>query len=361
MPSPSLAALPAVRRGRFPRRRARAAATAAATLAAALVACGGPATATPVDDVVAFPVTFINVIQLESLTYTPELIAQVAGLFEREHLRVGFEFNKGSAEAIQNVLGGSGLLTRVGDNEVMAAVAARGAAVTVVAQPSQSSTLRMVSLVADPVRTPADMKGRTIGIPSAGGASETLVNTLAANANLAGPDLTKRVVGLGPGLLDLVRDGTVDAYVDSLDNTVATKRDSPDAVVLDPGDSTASGTQVYIASQRAVADPARRDAIVRYLRAVHDAMQMVVQDNSLDRTLQMLGSRYDIPILHDPELAKQTLRDYIASWQANGTLLEIDPDRWQRIYTESVRVGIVPGGQDPAKWVTGGLVVAGPG
>jgi NitT/TauT family transport system substrate-binding protein len=114
MPSPSLAALPAVRSGRSPR-RAHAAATAAVTLAAALAACAGPAAATPVDDVVVFPVTVINVIQLESLTYTPELIAQVAGLFEREHLKVSFEFNKGSAEAIQNVLGGSGLLTRVGD------------------------------------------------------------------------------------------------------------------------------------------------------------------------------------------------------------------------------------------------------
>jgi NitT/TauT family transport system substrate-binding protein len=360
MPSPSLAALPPKHRGRTPRRRAGAVAAAAAAIAAALAGCATPPAAAPVDGVVAFPVTFLNVIQLESLTYTPELIAQVSGLFEREHLRVDFEFNRGSAEAIQNVLGGSGLLTRVGDNEMMAAVAARGAAITAVAQPSQSSTLRVVSLADEPVRTPADMRGRVIGIPSAGGASETLVNTLAAAADLSGPDVQKRVVGLGPGLLAQVRDGTVDAYVDSLDNAVATRRDDPDAVVLDPGGSTASGTQVYIASQRALADPARRDAIVRYLRAVRAAMQMVVEDGGLDRTLQMLGSRYDIPILHDPELAKATLRDYVASWQANGTLLETDPARWQRIYTESVRVGVVPGGQDPARWFTNDLLV-GPG
>jgi NitT/TauT family transport system substrate-binding protein len=89
-------------------------------------------------------------------------------------------------------------------------------------------------------------------------------------------------------------------------------------------------------------------------------MQMVIEDNSLDRTIEMLGARYDIPILGQPELAKQTLRDYIASWQANGALLETAPDRWDRIYTETVAVGLVPAGLDADAWFTNDLLGVGP-
>jgi NitT/TauT family transport system substrate-binding protein len=141
-----------------------------------------------------------------------------------------------------------------------------------------------------------------------------------------------------------------------MDNAIALREREPDAVVLDPYESTATGTQVYVASHRALADPGRRDIIARYLRAIRAAMQMVIEDNSLDRTLDMLGARYDIPILADRELAKQTLRDYIASWQANGALLTTSAERWNRIYDETVGVGLVPAGLDAAAWYTNDLL-----
>ncbi len=361
MRSPAATVLrPVPRTPRTTRRRFGRGALAAA-LAVALAGCSGSAPAAdPMDRPVLFPVTFINVVPIQSLTYTPEMIADITGLFEREGLRVEFQYVQGSASAIQNVLGGTGLVTRIGDAEAMAAIGGRGDTVTAVAQPSQRSTLRVVSLADDPVRTPADLRGRVVGLASLGGASEALVDTLGAAGGLAESDLRKQIVALGPGVLDNVRNGRVDAYVDTMDNAILLRQQEPDAVVLDPFESTASGTQMYIASQRALADPARRDAIVRYLRAIQAAMRTVIDDSSLDRTLEQLGTHYDIPILGQPELAKATLRDYIASWQANGELLRTVPERWERIYDESVGVGLVPGGLDPAKWFTNDLLTAGP-
>jgi NitT/TauT family transport system substrate-binding protein len=328
----------------------------AAGLAVLLTGCAGPGPAAdaPGDRI---PVTFLNVLPLESLTFTPEIIAQVDGHFAREGLDVQFQVTRGSAQAIQTVIAGSALLTRVSDTEMMVATGGRSAPVTAVGQPLQQTTLRIVSAADDPVRAPADLRGRTIGIPSEGGTSETLVDVLAATAGLSDADVSTQVVGLAPGVFELVQQGRIDAYVVSLDTAVTVRNQQPDAVVLDPGQMIAGGTQVYITARSAVEDAAQRDAVQRYLRAIRAAMESVIADQSLDATLEKLGSAYDIPILREPDAAKETLRQYIAGWQAGGgQLLETSAQGWSAVYEESVRVGMVPGGLDAGSWFTNELV-----
>ena len=334
----------------------RALAALAAGLALLLAGCGGtePAADAPGG---ATPVTFLNILPIESLTFTPEIIAKQDGHFAREGLDVQFQVTRGSAQAIQSVIAGSALITRVGDTEMMVAVGERGAPITAVGLPSQQATLRIVSASDDPIRTPADLRGRMIGIPSEGGTSETLVDTLARSVGLTDADLTKQVVGLAPGVFELVQQGRIDAYVVTLDTSVNVQRQHPDAVVLDPAQVISGGTQVYIVSQAALTDPAQRDAAQRYLRAIRAAMESVIADQTLDATLESLGSAYDIPILREPEVAKETLRQYIASWQAGGgQLLETSAQGWASVYDESVAVGLVRDGMDASTWFTNELV-----
>jgi NitT/TauT family transport system substrate-binding protein len=342
---------------RLPRsgRRRRGAAALVAGVALLLSGCAGTGPAGA--DGATTPVTFLNVIPIESLTYTPEIIAKAGGHFAAEGLDVEFQVTRGSAQAIQTVIAGGAQLTRVGDTEMMVAAGERGAPVTAIAQPSQQSTLRVLSGGDDPVATPQDMRGRVIGIPSEGGTSETLVDTLATSAGLTEADMSKQVVGLTPAVYDLVKQGRIDAYLVAMDAAVVVQQQEPDAVVLDPAQFVAGGTQVYMASREALADPAQRDVLQRYLRAIRASMEQVIADESLDATLEMIGSEYDIPILREPELAKETLRTYIASWQANGgPLLETPRDKWASIYDESVAVNLVPGGLDASAWFTNELL-----
>jgi NitT/TauT family transport system substrate-binding protein len=331
----------------------RALAALAAGLALLLAGCGGSA---PAGGSGLTPVTFLNVLPIESLTFTPEIVAQAGGHFEREGLDVQFQVTRGSAQAIQTVIAGSALLTRVGDTEMMVAAGGRNAPVRAVGQPSQQATIRIVSAADDPVSTPADMRGRTIGIPSEGGTSETLVDTLAASAGLTEADVRKQVVGLAPGVYELVQQGRIDAYVVALDTAVTVQRQQADAVVLDPSQVIAGGTQVYLTSQAALADPAQRDVLQRFLRAVRAAQESVIADQSLDATLKTLGDAYDIPILREPDVAKETLRHYIASWQASGELLKISPDQWARVYDEAVTEQLLPAGLDESSWYTNDLL-----
>ena len=70
-------------------------------------------------------VTFLNILPLESLTFTPELVAASCGYFEDHGLNVSFETTQGSAQAIQTVIAGGALITRVGDMETMVATGER--------------------------------------------------------------------------------------------------------------------------------------------------------------------------------------------------------------------------------------------
>jgi NitT/TauT family transport system substrate-binding protein len=335
----------------------RALAALASGLALLLAGCGGASPAGGAGGGGGLtPVTFLNVLPIESLTFTPEIIAQAGGFFEREGLDVQFQVTRGSAQAIQTVIAGGALVTRVGDTEMMVAVGGRSAPVSAFGQPSQQATIRIVSAADDPIRGPADLRGKTVGIPSEGGTSETLVDTLARTAGLTDADLRKQVVGLAPGVFELVQQGRIDAYVVALDTAVAVQRQQPDAVVLDPSQVIAGGTQVYMTSQAALADPAQRDVLQRFLRAVRAAQESVIADQPLDSTLQTLGDAYDIPILREPDVAKETLRQYIASWQASGELLKIAPEQWSRVYDEAVAEELVPGGLDANGWFTNDLL-----
>jgi len=340
----------------FHRASHRALAALAACVALLLAGCGGAQTTSAPGGGALTPVTFLNVLPIESLTFTPEIIAKAEGHFERAGLDVQFQVTRGSAQAIQTVIAGSALVTRVGDTEMMVAAGGRGAPVGAFGQPSQQATIRMVSAADDPIRAPADLRGRTIGIPSEGGTSETLVDTLAATAGLTDSDLSKQVVGLAPGVFELVQQGRIDAYVVALDTAVALQRQRPDAVVLDPSQVIAGGTQVYLTSRQALEDPAQRDILQRFLRAVRAAQESVIADQPLDSTLTTLGDAYDIPILREPEVAKETLRQYIASWQAGGELLRIAPEQWARVYDEAVTEELVPGGLDVSSWYTNDLL-----
>src|SRR5690606_19502841 len=57
-------------------------------------------------------ITVVSFLPLESFTFTPEMYAYAGGYFEKHGLDVELQPVKGTAAAIQSVLGGAALITR---------------------------------------------------------------------------------------------------------------------------------------------------------------------------------------------------------------------------------------------------------
>jgi NitT/TauT family transport system substrate-binding protein len=350
------------RRSSRPRWRSALAAASAATL---LAACGGGG-----DDEGAAAgdggdagsgggevqdVTFLNILPLESLTFTPELVAASCGYFEDNGLNVTFETTQGSAPAIQTVLAGGALITRVGDMETMLAIGERDAPLVNVGQINKTGTIRFVSAQSDPLESPEDIEGRLMGTPSEGGTSEIILKLVAASAGIDPDDVQTQVVGVAPGVFDLVTSGRIGGYIVSLDTSVALDQQQEEAVIYNPADDVQSGGQVYITSEEQAEDPAKQEQLTNYLTAIKQAVQFVVEDQANDyaETIECL-SEYEIPTLQDPEVGRAALDQYVESWTAAGEdqIAVTDPEQWQTVYDEMSGSGFVPEGLDPAEWVT---------
>lgn len=306
--------------------------------------------------------TFLNILPIESLSYAAELVADTRGFFAARGLEVRFEATQGSAPAIQTLLAQSAEISRIGDIETKIAAGNRQAPLVAVGEVIHRGTIRVVSANDDPITQPAQLRGKLLGTPSEGGTSSITLDLLAASAGVPPADVRRQVVGLAPGVFDLLTAGRIDGYMVSLDTSVLLTRTRPEAVVLDPNQSISAGSQVYATSAATAQDPAEQDKVRRYLAAIDDAVRFIVADeaNGFAGTMAAIGSRYQVPALRDPGTARLALAGYVDSYTGGESLTGIAPTRWRQTYDEIVGVGQLPAGLDPSRWLNTTLAPAAP-
>jgi NitT/TauT family transport system substrate-binding protein len=302
--------------------------------------------------------TFLAILPLTSLTFAPELMADAGGYFADQGLDVSFQSTRGSAQAIQLVLAGSAPLTRVGQVEAVIHASTRAAPLMNVGTVIKESTIRFVSSADAPLSEPRDFVGKVIGIPSEGGESEITLDLILAANGVDPADVERQIVGLGPGVFNLVEQGRIAGFSVSIDTAKILERQRPDVAVLRPGDFMESGAQVYMTSEAGLA--AHRDTIGRYLQAVRGAIDFMIADDGFDETLRIMRGKYSFGTLEDTEVAKDSLAEYVEVWTSAGreNVLRTVPERWQAGYEELVRTGQAAGGRDASAWFTNDLVPA---
>ncbi len=300
--------------------------------------------------------TFLTILPPQSLTFAPELLADAGGHFANHGLDVRFELTRGSAQAIQLVLAGRAPLTRISQIEGMRAAANRGAPIMNVGMVFKDSTIRYVSSKSDPLLEPQDFVGKMIGIPSAGGSSELELDLFLAAGGIDRASVRRQVVGLTPGVFNLVEQGRIAGYAVSIDTAKILERQQENAVVLNPGEFISSGGQFYMTSRTGLEQ--HREAIRRFVAGVRDALEFMLADDGFDRTLEVLRSKYSFDGLNDTEIAKESLEEYTSVWTAAGeeNLLLTVPERWHRGYEELVAAGLAEPGASPDEWFTNEFV-----
>jgi ABC-type nitrate/sulfonate/bicarbonate transport system substrate-binding protein len=330
--------------------RASAALTVAGT-SAWLGACDRTATETQ-----ATAITFLAALPLTTLTYVPELLADAGGYFADQGLAVSFQSTRGTAQAIQLVLAGSAPLSRIGQIEAMGHIVNTGAPLLNVGTVIKESTVRFVSSASAPLREPNDFLGKVIGIPSQGGESETTLDLLLASAGIEPERVERQVVGVGPGVFNLVEQGRIAAFMVSIDTAIILERQSEGVVVLNPGDFIGSGAQFYMIARDDLEK--NREIARKYLQAIEGALGFMIVDDGFDATLAVLRRKYSFATLEDDAVAKDSLREYVRVWTKEGAenVLRTVGESWRRGYEELVSAGRVEAGRDPSQWFTNELV-----
>jgi NitT/TauT family transport system substrate-binding protein len=299
--------------------------------------------------------TFLSVIPLPNIANSPELVADGSGLFDKHGVKVKFQNTQGSPPAIQTIIAGGALLTKIGDIETITAIAEKNAPLVNVGGVEKEGLLRFLSSKRKPLLKPEDFRGAMMGLPSSGGTSEKTLDVVLAVGGVKKDEVKRQVVGLAPGVFELVKSGRIDGYVVSLDTSLTVLKAEPDAVSFAPSSVISAGTQVYATSTEQAKDSRKQQQIRGYLRAIADAVKFIVDDeaNGFTKTMELMKP-YDVPALKDPEIAAAALREFVKSWTADGRdkVAQTNPETWKATYDELVSSQLVPGGKDPAKWMT---------
>ncbi len=356
-------------RTRSSRRRSGIAAVALmGTAALALAGCGGGAASTTDPSGQAAPadltdMVVVSFLPLESFTFTPEMYAYSSGIFEEYGLDVQLQPVQGTAAAIQTLLGGATPITRVSTVDVMTGMEA-GQPIVAIGTMAYRSNLRVISTADRPIEDAADMEGKTIGLGSVGGTSEKMLNFALDDAGVPRESVTRQAVPVTAATYELVKAGQLDGYVVSLDTSIAIVNQNEDAVSSPAGLTEAPERQVWITTQTNLDNPERVDQIEKFLAAMKQATQEIIDDAGNDfanvlATLRDSGD-WEFAALQDDAIAVEALTTYTTqTWiDSTGTvgLLENDVDYWNLTYDAYVDGGLLQGGGDSSTWITSDLL-----
>jgi NitT/TauT family transport system substrate-binding protein len=265
---------------------------------------------------------------------------------------------KGSPQAMQTLLSGSGIITKLGQIDVMTAVAESNQPLVDIGTLTRGSSLRFIySKKNHPLEKPGDFIGQTMGVPSEGGTSDKVVSLVMANAGLDPKQVKRQVVGLTPGTFNLVQQGRIVGYVVSIDTANAVLAQDPDAGVYDPGQLVKSDSTVYVATKDGIQKSG--DTLKKFMAAIKDSLASIVADTSFDKTIEQLRSKYSFGTLKDDKVAKASLtmlRDLWTGRDPGKPLLVTDKAAWAAGYTELTSAGLAKPGGDPAAWIDNSLL-----
>lgn len=287
------------------------------------------------------------------LAFVDILHAKAGGYFDREGLDVTIEQGRGSAMALQQVLGGNGLLSRTGGpDHIKASGRPGGDAIVSVGTISQGSPFYIISSPEKPIRKPEEMAGKTIGILSPGGATENLLDVMLVARSVDRAGVKRETVGNSPAGLALIAQGRIDAYITSAGVPEALKAAGTPFVSWNTDEVAPIPGQCYVA-RRATLDE-NGDTITRFLRAVRLSLGDMIDGRvDLDTVLKRVAP-FDIAEARNPKTAPDLLRNEMQFWLTAGrdNILRNVPDLWAKGYALMAEAGFAPKGADVAKLYT---------
>src|SRR3989442_801779 len=229
-----------------------------------------------------------------NVVHPPPYVAQELGYFKDENLTVEFVRCEGGGGALGWMAAGGVNMAGTSTEPVISAVA-QGVAVKVVNP--YSPNISQVLAVRDTIKTPADLKGKKIGIQEPGGFADALSRAYLQKSGIDAKDVQFVTTTTAARVQQLVSGGT-DTAILHVDQVLAVKKTAPNIAVLAnmwevltdyqyavyavPSTESKSATtecmlRAIIRANRAMYDPALRprilDVAVRETKADRDVVE----------------------------------------------------------------------------------------
>ena len=149
---------------------------------------------------------------MEKQIYLPAKLAEQLGYFKEQDLEVEMINTRAGVEAENELIAGE-VQAVVGFYDHTIDIQSKGKSIISIVQLSRApGEVELVATkLAKDIRSPADFKGRTLGITGTGSSTEFLTQALAARAGLKPGDFSTIGVGAGTTFIAAMKQGKIDA------------------------------------------------------------------------------------------------------------------------------------------------------
>lgn len=268
-----------------------------------------------------------------------ELNAIAGGHMKAAGIEVEMTPGRGTSLAIQQVVADQADISRVGALDLIKASSAQDVELVSVGVSLQEGIFEVVSLDSNPINSPEDMRGKTIGVASIGGGTENMLNLMLSNAGVPIEEVERQAVGSSPGNVELLKQGRLDAFMLTIEGGMTLRRNQ-EPVVIWGADKFAPMPGGAIIVRKDFAD-ANGDSITAFMRAMYNsAQELLVADP--DMIISRIEETFEVSATDDRDFRTHALAiyNYMALAKGEDNLLRNVPEVWASAAEQIVNAGL---------------------
>mgnify|MGYP002620325328 FL=1 len=299
-----------------------------------LAACGREETPTG-------PGTLIKRVYQTAFGYNvgncPEMVAREAGYFAELGIDCEVISSTGTSQAMSGLLTKATQYSRFQSISALITVANEDAPFVAFGTPVQRSAFEMQSMAENPIRDITDLEGKAVGVVSAGGTTDQLIDLMAVRAGIDPKSIERKVTGLGVSAYQFAERGEVAAWVGSAAEREALEAaDMPvhawnfDDVMPIPADS-------YITTREEIEQ--NRDVVVRVLAGFYKALVFVCDKSNDAQTIEWIR-KYNREITPDAAQEQLDLVRELYLAKGQSSLMVMDVPAWEGMQEALLQAGL---------------------
>jgi ABC-type nitrate/sulfonate/bicarbonate transport system substrate-binding protein len=273
--------------------------------------------------------------------FAETLYADTGGFFAKEGIDVEIEGGRGSAMSVQQVMGGNVLLSRTGGTDHIKAYA-KDPSVVAIGEIFQRDIFYVISHADKPIRSAADLGGKTVGVVSAGGATENLLDMMLTSAGIPTTQAERQAVGNAPSAFELVKLGRIAGFIATSDTVFQLKTDKQPVIAWSTDEAAPCPGQVYMTSRATLEKSG--DLLAKFLRGVHACLgSLLQQENNLRPVVDSMLTKYDVFEAKRPDKGVPVLQNSLRhTFEAPyRDKLASSPKRWDAAYDLMVKAKVI--------------------
>ncbi|SEB44536.1 ABC-type nitrate/sulfonate/bicarbonate transport system, substrate-binding protein [Nitratireductor aquibiodomus] len=263
-----------------------------------------------------------------SLAFAPVIYADAAGYYAEEGLAMNLQAGKGAALAAQMTIARQMDAGRTGGTNYIVSRVNNDAPLISIATIAQRSPFFVLSSKENPVKTIADLEGRTVGMATLGGSMEGTLDLMMTGAGASPGTVNKVKVADSAASFALIEAGRAGAFLGNTSSMIiaSSARDDVEVMPIDDG----MPGQVYVARPDEIAENPNK--FISFLRATHRAAAEIVDAEDLTPILAKIGEKHDVTGLNNTETAQKDLHTNAQNWASRGkeNILRNVPEVWER-------------------------------